>query len=344
MEAIWYAIVAAMLTAWAVLDGFDFGVGVVHHVVARTEAERSRVLAAIGPIWDGNEVWLVASGGVFVFAFPHAYAAAMSGMYLPMMMVLWLLVFRGVAIELRGQLGDPLWRAGWDATFALASTALAFVAGVALGNVVRGVPVDASGWFHLELFAVGGAHAGAVDAYSALVGLLAVVVLAAHGATYVAWKTTDAMATRAVGAARRAWTVAMVLALAATWMTAHVRPALFASLMHRPWLWPLPLVVVGGPVVALRALGRGAPLRAFLASSSFVASLLLLTAGTLYPTLLPSTVDPAFDLDARTTASAAHGLSTGLAWWIPAMALAVLYFVNLFRSIRGKVEVADGGH
>jgi len=352
MEAVWYLVVASMLTAWAVLDGFDFGAGVVHHAVARSESERARVLAAIGPVWDGNEVWLVASGGVFVFAFPHAYAAAMSGMYLPMMMVLWLLVFRGVAIELRGQVDDPLWRAGWDTTFALASTVLAFVAGVALGNVVRGVPVDEHGWFHIDLFAGSGGHAGAIDAYTALVGLLAVVVLAAHGATFVAWKTTDAMAARSVAVARRAWMLAAALAVAATWMTARVRPGLFEALGHRPWLWALPVIAVGSPVVALRALrpdaaaGRGEPraLRAFLASSAFVASLLLLTAGTLYPVLLPSTLSPAFDLDAHGTASGAQGLATGLAWWGPAMALAILYFVNLFRSMRGKVATGDGGH
>src|SRR5258706_1900718 len=147
MEAVWYLIVSAMLSAWAVLDGFDFGLGIVHRVVARTDDERGRALAAIGPVWDGNEVWLVAVGGVFVFAFPRAYAVALSGMYLPLLMVLWLLVFRGIAIELRGQIAHPLWRAGWDGMFALSSTVMAFVAGVALGNVVRGVPIAAPGRF-----------------------------------------------------------------------------------------------------------------------------------------------------------------------------------------------------
>jgi cytochrome d ubiquinol oxidase subunit II len=321
-----------------VLDGFDFGAGIVQHVVARTEDERGAVLASIGPVWDGNEVWLVVAGGVFVFAFPRAYAVAMSGMYLALMMVLWLLALRGIAIELRAQVAHALWRTGWDGVFALASTAMAFVAGVALGNVVRGVPIDASGWFSLDLFAIGGRRAGAVDAYTGLVGLLAIVVLAAHGATYVAWKTDGELAARSAATARRAWLVAVVLAAAVTVMTAWVRPGAFASLAHRPWVWPLPAAAVGCPVVAWRALGRERPLHAFLGSSVFVASLLLATAATLYPVLLPSTVGPEFDLDAHSAASGAHGLSVGLAWWIPAMALAVLYFVNLFRSMRGKVR------
>jgi cytochrome d ubiquinol oxidase subunit II len=344
MGAAWYAIVALMLTAWAVLDGFDFGAGIVQHIVARTEDERGAVIASIGPVWDGNEVWLVAAGGVLIFAFPRAYAAAMSGMYLPLMMVLWLLVFRGIAIELRGQVAHALWRTGWDGMFALASTAMAFVAGVALGNVVRGVPIDESGWFHLELFAFGGPHAGAIDAYAGLVGVLAMVALAAHGATYVAWKTDGELAARSIATARRAWLVAVVLAAAVTAMTAWIRPALFASLAHRPWAWPLPAAAIASPLVAVRALGRQQALRAFLASSVFVASLLLATAATLYPVLLPSTLGPGLDLDVHAAASGAHGLGVGLAWWIPAMGLAVLYFVNLFRSMRGKVGGGGYGH
>src|SRR5580693_8985177 len=172
MAAVWYLIVSAMLSAWAVLDGFDFGVGIVHRIVARTDDERGRALAAIGPVWDGNEVWLIAAGGVFVFAFPRAYAVALSGMYLPLVMVLWLLIGRGIAIELRGQIAHPLWRAGWDGMFAFTSTAMAFVAGVALGNVVRGVPIDHAGWFHLDFFAFRGGRVGAIDAYTGLIGLL----------------------------------------------------------------------------------------------------------------------------------------------------------------------------
>ncbi len=344
MEAVWYAIVGAMLTTWAVLDGFDLGVGIIQRIVARTEAERGRALATILPVWDGNEVWLVASGGAFLLAFPRAYAVALSGMYLALIVVLWLLVFRGVAIELRGQLADPIWRAAWDGAFASASTALAFVAGVALGNVVRGVPLGPTGWFHLDLFSLGSRRVAAIDPYTGLIGLLSVVVLAAHGAAYVAWKTDGELRERSTAAARVAWWVVIPLAIGATVATAIVRPAMVGAMVRRPWLWPLPALSTASVVVALRSLGRDLGLRAFLASSAFIASLLLATAGSLYPVLLPSTVDAAFDLNASDVASGHHGLAVGLVWWLPGAILAVLYAANLFRSIRGKVPLGDSAH
>jgi cytochrome d ubiquinol oxidase subunit II len=344
MHAVWYAILAAMLTAWAVLDGFDFGAGIVQHIVARDDDERGLVLAAIGPVWDGNEVWLVASGGVLFFAFPRAYAVALSGMYLPLCMVLWLLVFRGIAIELRAQFTHPLWRIGWDGVFTLASTVLAFVAGVALANVIRGEPIDDAGWFHADLFALAAERVGAIDAYTALVGMLAIVLLSVHGASYLAWKTAGAVSDRSAALARRGWIVALVLAAGTTYATALVRPALFSALAHRPWVWPLLLAGIASPVAALLALARRNDRRAFLASSAFVASLLLTTAGVHYPVLLPSTLGPEHHLDVTTAASGHHGLAVGIGWWLVAGALAVLYFVNLFRSIRGKIKTGEYGH
>ena len=344
MPGLWYAIVALTLTAWAVLDGFDFGAGIVSPVVARTEAERGAVLAAIGPVWDGNEVWLIAGGGVFVFAFPHAYAVAMSGMYLPVMLVLWLLIARGSSIEMRGQLAHPLWRRAWDSFFLASSLGMAFVAGVAVGIVVRGVPIDDSGWFELDLFTLSGSRPAAVDGYTGAVGALAVVVLAAHGASYLAWKTTGEVRARAVRAARRAWWVALPLGVAVTVGTWLARPAMFTALAARPWIWPFPLVAFASPVIALGALAHGRDLRGFLASSAFVASLLLATAGCLSPVLLPSTLGAAFDLEARSSSPPGRDLTWGLWWWVPAAVLAVLYFVNLFRRSRGRVEAGDGGH
>src|SRR5947209_3824924 len=140
METLWYAILAGMLTVYVVLDGFDFGAGILHLFVARTDEERRTVLAAIGPVWDGNEVWLIASGGMLVYAFPRAYAGGFSGFYLPLMMALWLLILRGLSIEFRSLEPIPLWRSFWDGVFFFSSTLMAIVLGAALGNVIRGVP------------------------------------------------------------------------------------------------------------------------------------------------------------------------------------------------------------
>jgi cytochrome d ubiquinol oxidase subunit II len=345
VHAIWYAILAAMLTAWAVLDGFDFGVGIVQRLVARTEQERATLLTAIGPVWNGNEVWLVAAGGVLVFAFPVAYAMALSGMYLALMLVLWLIVLRGVAIELRHQVNHPLWRTGWDGVFMVASVLLALVTGVALGNLVRGFPLGPSGWFHLDLFSHGeGSASGTIDGYSLLVGLTALAMLATHGATYLVWKTEGDVQRRSRLVAQRGWIVSLSLLVVATPLTAAVRPALFIALSVRPWLWPLPLLVVASPWISLRSL-RPTPdraLRAFLASSAFLASLLLLTAGSLYPVILASTLGADHDLTVATASSAPHGLALGLVWWSTAMVLALLYFMNLFRATRGKADVEAG--
>lgn len=343
MHAAWFAALALMLTAYAVLDGFDFGAGIVHLFVARTDAERRTVLGAIGPLWDGNEVWLIASGGVLFFAFPRAYAAAFSGLYLALMLVLWLLILRGISIEFRSQVAHPLWHAAWDATFAGSSAAMAIVLGVAIGNVVRGVPIDKAGYFEQDLFAAMDAvHPGAIDPFTAVFGLLGLATFGAHGATFLTWKTTGALAARCTRAARWLWPAAVGLLVVATALTARMERAFFAHLQERPWLWPLPFVAVACAGVAWRELSAGRELRGFLASSAFVAAMLVATAATLYPTILRSTVDDAFTLDAVNAASGSTGLASGIAIWVAAMILTVGYFVFLFRSFRGKAD--GGGH
>jgi len=327
-----------------VLDGFDLGAGILHLFVARTNEERRAVLGAIGPVWDGNEVWLVASGGVLVFSFPRVYAAAFSGFYLPLMMVLWLLVLRGISIEFRSKVTDPLWRAFWDGTFAFASAVLAVVLGVALGNVLRGVPLDKTGYFAAPLFTNfrTGPSLGTVDWYTLLVGVLAWLVLAGHGALYLRWKTTGEVQRRCAVAARWLWPAVAVVGVSATAATAIVQPEILSMLISRPWTWVFPAWIVGS-LAAVSVLSRGPRERdAFLASSSFIASMLVATAAGMWPVMLRSRIDPAFSLLATNSSSGGRGLWAGLAWWIPAIVLAGLYFVWLYRTFRGKVET--GGH
>ena len=196
MESVWFAIVSAMLAVYAVLDGFDFGVGAIHRLVARTDEERRTVLAAIGPVWDGNEVWLIAAGGVLFMAFPKVYATAFSGFYLALMVVLWLLILRGVAIEFRSHQDNPLWREFWDTVFSLASMLLAVVFGTTLGNLIRGVPLGKEGLRGMPLFTnfLTGREPGILDWYTGLVGLFTLAALAVHGALYLAWRTIWARA------------------------------------------------------------------------------------------------------------------------------------------------------
>src|SRR5947208_5932254 len=207
MESVWFAIVSGMLAIYVVLDGFDFGVGVLHRFVARTDEERRTVLAAIGSVWDGNEVWLIASGGVLFMVFPKVYSAAFSGFYMALMIVLWLLILRGIAIESRSHQENPLWREFWDTVFSLASTLLAIVLGTALGNMIRGVPLDSTGFFAIPLFTDfrPGVQPGLLDWYTILVGLFTLCVLAGHGALFLVWKMTGPVQSQSARCSRRIW-------------------------------------------------------------------------------------------------------------------------------------------
>jgi cytochrome d ubiquinol oxidase subunit II len=338
MEATWYALLALMLTVYVVLDGFDFGAGIAHLLVAKTEGERRLVLAAIGPIWDGNEVWLIGSGGVLVFAFPHAYAAAFSGFYLPLTIVLWLLIVRGLSIEFRAQWPNPLWHAFFDVSFAAASTLLAFVLGVSFANVIRGVPVGSDGSFAAPLF---GGRDGALDGYTCAVGLFAVAILGAHGAHWIAHKTEGELQLRARKLATRLWPATAGLAIVVTIWTARVDGALFRQLAARPWAWPFPLVAGAGFVVAFVAQRRGRDGAAFFGSTACLAGLLVATAAALFPTILRSTIANTYDVTAYNGATGHHGLAVGLMWWIPALLLAIGYFTYLFRAFAGKVRSDD---
>jgi cytochrome d ubiquinol oxidase subunit II len=346
MEAVWFAIVSGMLAVYTVLDGFDFGAGILHRFVARTDEERRTVFAAIGPVWDGNEVWLIAAGGVLFLAFPRVYAASFSGFYLALMIVLWLLILRGVAIESRSRQENPLWREFWDTTFALASALLAVVLGMSLGNVVRGVPLDATGSFFIPLFTdfKPGVRPGVIDWYTALVGVFTLCALAGHGALYLVWKTTGPVFVRSRVWACRTWLAVLPLWLIVTVATAWLRPEIYTALPKNAWFLAFVVLMLGGVAGVFYFLARGRELAAFLSSSAFLLGLLAATMAGIYPVWLRSTLDPAYNLTAANSAAQSYGLRIALVWWAVGMALAAAYFVNLYRSTRGKVDVHADGH
>jgi hypothetical protein len=240
METFWFVAVALMLTVYVVLDGFDLGAGIIHHVAAKTEAERRGILRAIGPVWDGNEVWLIAAGGTLFFSFPVLYAASFSGFYLPLMMVLWLLMLRALGIELRGHVDDPLWRRFWDFTFAGSSAALAMFLGAALGNVIRGVPLGAERVFFEPLWTdflpIG--RTGILDWYTVLTGIVAFAALAVHGANYIALKTEGSVQMRARQVGQRAgWGFTVLVAISQAETTGPSRVPIFLGLSRRNARW-----------------------------------------------------------------------------------------------------------
>src|ERR1700729_2344905 len=199
LGALWFWIVAVMITVYVVLDGFDLGAGVIYLFAAKTTEERRRVLRAIGPVWDGNEVWLLAAGGTLYFAFPQLYASSFSGFYLPLMMVLWLLMLRAIGIEFRTHIAEPIWQGFFDVIFSVSSILLAIFFGAALGNVVRGVPLNADGYFFEPLWTnwLVGKNNGILDWYTVMCGVVALVTLVVHGSLYLANKTQGELNERA---------------------------------------------------------------------------------------------------------------------------------------------------
>jgi cytochrome bd ubiquinol oxidase subunit II len=344
MAELWFWLLALMLGVYAVLDGFDFGVGMLHFVVAKTQAERDVLLRSIGPVWDGNEVWLVAAGGTLFAAFPALYATAFSGFYLPLMIVLWLLFFRALGVELRHQLESPLWRHAWDVSFSVASLLLAVFLGAALGNLVRGLPLDERGDFFEPLwtdFRVG-EETGILDWYTVLVGLTAVVALAAHGALWLALKTTDALRARAELVARRAWPPLLVLTVATTVASAVVQPKLVENLGVYPVGALLPLLAAGG-LAGGRLFLRRAPLRAFLSSSVFILGLVGCAALAIFPNALPART-LGRELTLHAAAASTPTLTKMLAWWVPGMLLASAYSLVIYARLPRSFHVDDDPH
>ena len=345
LETIWFCLVALMIATYVVLDGYDLGAGIIHLFVARTDDERRQVLQAIGPFWDGNEVWLLAGGGTLYFAFPALYAASFSGFYLPLMMVLWLLMLRGISIEFRSHVESLVWRPLWDVVFGGASTLLTIFFGAALGNVIRGVPLDASGFFFLPLwtdFGVTG-ELGILDWYTVVVGMAAFVTLLLHGALWVALKTDGPLEARCRQLALRAWWPAAAMLLLITILSFRIQPQLAASYSARPWGYVFPAAtLIAFALVRVWTQRRTAA--AFLASSAFIAGMLSSAAFGLYPYVLPSRGDPQFGLTVANAAAGAYGLRIGLAWWIPGTVLAAGYFVFVYRRFAGKVRLHGEGY
>jgi cytochrome d ubiquinol oxidase subunit II len=346
MPTLWFILVAFMLSVYVLLDGFDLGAGVIHLFVAKTNTERRAILQAIGPVWDGNEVWLIAAGGTLFFSFPVLYAASFGGFYLPLIIVLWLLMLRGIAIELRHHIHHPMWTSFWDAVFFLGSALLIIFYGAALGNVVRGVPLNKQGQFFEGLFTnfnPFNPSPGILDWYTILIAAMALAALTAHGANYIAVKTEDPLNARCRRISRQAWLATVVLAAGATAATYFVQPQMHAGYDSRPWGVFFPIIALGGLIGMGYFNSRQQDRAAFLASSAFILGMLASTAFGLYPDVLPA-VTPANSLTISNAATTQYGLVVGVAWWSFGMVLAIIYFVLIYRLFRGKVRVTEGGY
>ncbi len=328
MSQLWFWWLAGMFTVYALLDGYDLGVGALYFWLPRNDESRGIALAAIGPVWNGNEVWLLAAGGLLVVSFPRVYALGFSGFYLALILVLWFLILRGVAIEFRGQLGHPLWKDFWDAGFGSASLLLALLFGVALGNLVRGLPIGANenfqGTFRLLL-----------NPYALAVGWLSLSLLAWHGANYLRVKTNPPLQNRVREYSRRLYLSTLAMIVIVTVYTAAT--GTMASVWLHPLLLVFPLLTLAGLGLFIAA-GRERDLPAFYGSMLVIAGLLGSAAASLYPNLLRSTLNPAYSLTISNAASSPLALKAAFIANAIGLLAVIAYTYYIHRIFRGKVS------
>jgi cytochrome bd ubiquinol oxidase subunit II len=324
LPTVWFVLLGVLLVGYAVLDGFDLGVGILH-LLARGETERHALIDSIGPFWDGNEVWLVVFGGALFAAFPSAYAAALTTMFLPFMVLLVALIFRAVAIEFRHHSETAGGRLAWDVAFSLASLLVALIYGVAVGNAISGVPLGPSGAEVDEPLAL-------VRPYPALVGAFAVATFAMHGAIYLQLRTGGELRRRAERWAWWAFGLFLALFLVTTAVTVAEMPSATANFEKHPWLWVVPVLNVLAIANVPRMLSRGRAALAFVSSGATIAAFTFLFGVALYPNLVASTLGPEFDLTVWKAASSPGALenlliATGLAMPFVLGYTAVTYWV-----------------
>ncbi|VVM06200.1 cytochrome bd ubiquinol oxidase subunit II [Methylacidimicrobium cyclopophantes] len=340
METLWFVLLVGLLSGYIILDGFDFGTGILLPFLARTEEEKRNLYKAIGPIWDGNEVWLIASGGLLFFAFPKAYASALSGFYLAFMIFVWILILRGISIEIRSQLAHPLWRNFWDAIFFLASLLAALVLGALLGNLVTGVPIDGKrSWFlPLWTYFVPSSRHGIFDALTLLFSLLAVVSLSRHGGTFLILKTQGELQEKLKRATRRLWKAEAALVALSVVLLLSSHHFLFRRCWHHPLGAAFLALSALSLLLLLFSLREGRELLPFVCSSFFLLSTIGATAVGLYPYLLLSSLERSQSLTIFNAAASASTLRSGLLWFGIGVALILLYTFVSYWSFRGKVE------
>jgi cytochrome bd ubiquinol oxidase subunit II len=333
---IWFLLIGVLLLGYAILDGFDLGVGVIHLVVARTDAERRTVLRSIGPVWDGNEVWLLTAGGALFAAFPLVYATVFSGFYLAFMLLLAALIFRAVSLEFRDQLEGAAWRRAWDVAFTAGSTLPALLLGVAVGNIVQGLPIDANGQY-------AGGLIGLLTPFPLVVGLMSVALFVTHGAAWLVLKTEGAVAARARRIALAGWAALAVLWIVATVVGRMSAPDRWAA-FDGPLPFLAPLAVIAGLAAFPLLLRARRELAAFGASALGITGLLATMGIGLYPNLVPATTDPGRSLTIERAASSELTLTVMLVIALVGMPLVLLYTAAIYWHFRGKVKLDESGY
>lgn len=332
LYVLWFVLLGVLLMGYAILDGFDLGVGILHPLV-RGDTERRLVINSIGPLWDGNEVWLVTFGGALFSAFPEAYATVLSGFYLPVIVVLLSIIGRAISIEFRSKVRSSFWRGYWDASFFLSSLVATLVFGVALGNVVGGIPLSAEGHYAgglLDLF----------QPFALGVGLLAVAGAAMHGALYLQLKLEGELRERMRRWAWVAYAVFVGLNVVVGGLALTGVPHLLVNFERWPVLWVMPGLVVLALANIPRGLVKGRPMAAFLSSCATIAGLTFLAAAAIYPNVVvSSSAAPSLDIYRAGSSESTLGLMAIIA--LIGMPLVATYTGIVYWVFRGKVRLDE---
>lgn len=336
LNVIWFVLLAVLLAGYAVLDGFDLGVGILHPL-ARDERERRLFVNSIGPLWDGNEVWLVTFGGALFAMFPEAYATILSGFYPAFMLLLFALIFRAVSLEFRGKFGAGPWRRFWDWGFSGSSLLATLIFGVAVGNAIVGVPLDARGVY------AGGALS-LVGPYQVLVGLLAVALFALHGALYLYLKTEGAVQQRLGRWTWHSWGTFSALYMLTTIYTLMAVPHAAENFRRYPWALAVVVLNVAAIAYVPRALFAARYGRAFAASAVTITCMVFLFAMAMYPNIVTASNDPAHSWTVVTAASSPRTLRLGLIIAGIGMPFVLTYTAVVYWTFRGKVRLDQSSY
>lgn len=336
LNIIWFLLVGVLIIGYAILDGFDLGAGVLS-LFTKRDHDRRIIMNAIGPVWDGNEVWLLTGGGALFAAFPKVYATVFSSFYLALMLVLFALIARAVSFEFRGKVAAPAWKAAWDKAFGFGSLLPALLFGVAVGNILRGIPLNTEGVFT-------GTFLGLLNPYSLLIGVLSLVLFTMHGAIYLTMKTDGELQASMEGWISRTWMAFVVLYVAATVASMGAAGYLFDGAMHNPLWWMLFLPVLAAIVyipIAVKAKKFG---WAFVSSSLTIAGAIGLAFIGMFPRLVPSS------LDLENSLTIYNASSTQLTQWVMfvialiGVPLVLIYTIWIYRIFKGKVQIHEDSY
>ncbi len=331
LNTIWFILIGVLLTGYAILDGFDLGVGALHLFV-KEDNERRIMINAIGPVWDGNEVWLVTGGGALFAAFPHVYATVFSGFYTAFILLLFALIFRAIAIEFRSKQPMKWWRQMWDVAFSIASILIAFLMGIALGNIITGVPIDSQKEF-------AGTFLGLINPYTIMVGITTVALFMMHGAIYVVMKTDGELQNRIRGWVNNTIIFFVISYVTTTMATLIYYPHMVEHFKQHPTLFLVALLNMLAIANIPREIFHGREFRAFLSSCASIIALLALFAIGLFPNIVLSNPNPEHSLNIYNAASSQKTLGIMLTIALIGIPFVLAYTISIYWIFRGKVKI-----